>query len=217
MSLLKKEIRLCMHPTAYLMMGMFLMLLIPNYPYLVSFFYTTLGIFFIFITARENHDAAFTLSLPLSRRDAVKGRMLLCLILEAIQLALSALVLPLHRVLLGDLPNSAGMDANIALIGEGFLVFSLFNLLFFPTLYRDINKVGRAFALSCVGLGVFIIADIAATYVIPLFRDVLDTPDPAFLKEKTIFLIACVLCFALAFTLSFRLSVKRFQQVDLQL
>ena len=47
-----------------------------------------LGIFFICIGARENHYAAFTLTLPVSRADAVRGRVRFAVCLELMQLAL---------------------------------------------------------------------------------------------------------------------------------
>ena len=60
--LLYKEWRLAMHPTALLFLGLSLMLLIPNYPYYVTFFYTTLGIFFICVNGRENRDITYMLT-----------------------------------------------------------------------------------------------------------------------------------------------------------
>ena len=36
--LLKKEWALCMHPAAWIMLGLTALILIPNYPYAVSFF-----------------------------------------------------------------------------------------------------------------------------------------------------------------------------------
>ena len=45
-ALLQKELRLAMHPAALLFLALSALLIIPNYPYYVTFFYTTLGIFF---------------------------------------------------------------------------------------------------------------------------------------------------------------------------
>ena len=55
-NLVYKEFCLAAHPTNYIFLSFAFMLLIPNYPYLVSFFYTTLGIFFMCLSSRENHD-----------------------------------------------------------------------------------------------------------------------------------------------------------------
>ena len=216
MKLLKKEFRLCLHPTAPLFLALAAMVLIPNYPYAVSFFYLTLGVFFICLTGRENHDVAFTAALPVSRKQIVEGRMLLVCCLEALDLLAVGLMLWVKGPI-GFTPNEAGMDANIALLGEGLIVFGLFNLIFFPRWYKDINKVGVPFLLASAAVFVYILLAIVSTYAIPFVRDCLDTQDPAFLKEKLLFVGAALLFFAAATWLSARLSVKRFENVDLQL
>ena len=63
MKLLRKEFSLCMHPTCWLMPLLSVLILTPGYPYGVCCFYVALSIFFVCLTARENHDAAYTLTL----------------------------------------------------------------------------------------------------------------------------------------------------------
>ena len=216
MKLLKKEFKLSRHPTAPLFLMLCTMILIPNYPYAVSFFYVTLGVFFICLTGRENHDAAFTAALPVTRKQIVQGRILMVCCLEMLDLLAVGLMLWV-KSLIGYTPNQAGMDANIALLGEGFIVFGLFNLLFFPNWYRNINKVGVPFLLASVAVFVYIVLAIVSTYAIPFVRDCLDTQDPALLKEKLLFIAAALLLFLCAMWLSMKASVKRFERVDLQL
>ena len=129
MKLLKKEFILCMHPTGYIMMLMAAFVLIPGYPYTVSCFYMGLAIYFICLTARENHDATYTLMLPVSRSDAVKARILFCALLEIADLILMG-VFVLIKGAIGSMPNPAGLDAGLALIGEGLIIFALFNMIF---------------------------------------------------------------------------------------
>ena len=216
MRLLKKEFRLCMHPTGYLMPFLGVLILVPNYPYAVSYFYVTLSIFFICLSARENHDAAYTLSLPVSRADMVRGRVLQSCCIELAQLIVCAAAL-LVKNKIGSEPNAAGLDANIALLGEGFLVFGLFHLVFFPRLYRDPNQVGKAFAIASAVLFVYVAFSVCATYVLPFVRDSLDTPDPEHLAEKLAFFAVCAVFYIAAAFLTVRLSIQRFEQVDLQL
>ena len=45
--LLLKELKLAMHPAAIMFIALSALLIIPNYPYYVTYFYTSLGIFFI--------------------------------------------------------------------------------------------------------------------------------------------------------------------------
>lgn len=82
MKLFQKELRLCLHPTAPMGLLLSAMVLIPNYPYLVSFFYTTLAVFFICLQGRENNDVLFTMTLPVSRRQLVRARITLAVALE---------------------------------------------------------------------------------------------------------------------------------------
>lgn len=214
--LLKKEFALCLHPAVPLFLALCTMLLIPNYPYAVSFFYITLGIFFICMSGRENHDISFTMTLPVSRREIVAARILMCCILELLQLLLCGVMILIKETLITTAPNGAGMDANLALLGDGFLVFALFNLIFFPAWYKDVRKIGVPFLLACAAVFLYIILGIAGTYVIPFVRDTLDTPDPAHLTAKAAFTGGCLAVY-LAFTfLAFRLSCKRFGRQDLQ-
>ena len=216
MKLLKKEFRLCLHPTAPLFLMLCAMILIPNYPYAVSFFYMTLGVFFICLTGRETHDAAFTAALPASRKQMVQGRIGMVCCLELADIIAAGLMLWV-KSLIGFTPNQAGMDANIALLGEGFILFGLFNLLFFPNWYKNINKVGVPFLLSSAAVFVYILLAIVSTYAVPFVRDCLDTQDPAHLPEKLLFIVAAVLFFICATWLSMKASARRFEQVDLQL
>ena len=217
MKLLKKEFRLCLHPAALMMLALSALILIPNYPYGVSFFYMTLGIFFVCLSGRENHDAAFTLGLPVSRRGLVRGRVLFASCLELMQLLACAVFCCIHARLLGNTPNEAGLDANIALFGEGFLLFGAFNAIFFPGYYRDVNRVGGPFIRSSVAIFLLITAEIVCTHAVPWVRDALDTPDPMYMEEKLGFLAFGAAVYAGLTALAIRVSARRFEALDLQL
>ena len=170
MKMLMKEWKLCMHPMGYIMLLCAALILVPGYPYGVTCFYMGLAIFFICLEARENHDAAYTLTLPVSRGDAVRGRILFCTALEAIDLVLMILFVLLKNAI-GNMPNPAGLDAGLALIGEGMIIFGLFNMIFFPLYYRDINKPGKAFLFASAAVFLWIILEVVSTYTVPFFRD----------------------------------------------
>lgn len=213
--LVKKEFRLCLHPAAILMLTMSAMALIPNYPFGVLFFYMTLGVFFICLGARENHDVTYTMTLPVPKKELVTARFLLAAALELLQLALTAGFILLRRAL-GDQPNAAGLDANLALIGEGFIFFGVFQLVFFPGYYRDVNRVGVNFIKSSAAMLVLIVLDIVLCYTVPLFCDVLDTPDPQHLPEKLVFTAIGLVFWLGASLLALRLSQRRFQRLDIR-
>ena len=216
MKMLMKEWKLCMHPMGYIMLLCSALILVPGYPYGVSCFYMGLAIFFICLTARENHDAGFTLTLPVSRGDAVKARILFCAVLEALDVLLIGLF-TLLKGAIGNLPNPAGMDAGLALIGECLIIFAIFNMIFFPIYYRDINKPGKAFAFAAVAVFAWIILEVISTYTVPFFRDVLDQPDPRYMGDKALFTLGGLALFLGGTALSAIRSIKRFEEVDLSL
>ena len=108
------------------------------------------------------------------------------------------------------------MDANLALLGEGFFCFGLFHLVFFPSYYKDVDKVGISFVKGASAQFALILIEIVLCYTLPLYRDILDTPDPLHLSAKLLF--CCVgLLFYLAVTwTAWRLSQKRFRQLDIR-
>ena len=216
MNLLKKEFRLCMHPTGYLMLPMAFLVLVPGYPYTVSCFYMCLAIFFICLTARENHDASYTLTLPVSRENAVCARIALSCCLEVAQILLIGLAILLKNAI-GNTPNPAGLDAGVALLGDSFITFAVFNMIFFPVYYRDINKPGKAFVIASSAVFAWIVLVIIATYAVPFFRDVLDRPDPEQMSDKLLFLLGGLALYIAGTALSVRNSARKFAAVDLNL
>ena len=213
-TLLKKELRLALHPTAPIFLLLSSMLLIPNYPYLVIFFYTGLAVFFTCMTGRENHDVDYTMLLPVAKRDVVRARMLMVVLLDMAQLLVAIPCAMLRQAILPE-PNAAGMDANVALFAFALVQMGVFNAVFFRLYYRDVKKVGVSFIWSTVGVFLFICVAEAATYAVPFVRDVLDTPDPAHLGAKLLVLLAGAAVFALCTGLTCRRAQRTFEAQDL--
>lgn len=213
--LLKKELTLTMHPTVPVMLLLGTMVLIPNYPYLVAFFYVTLSLFFTCLNARENNDAVFSLSLPVKKTDIVKARILFACMIELLSI-LIAFPFTVLSAKIAPQGNAAGMDANLVLLGQGLLMFGLFNLVFFTSYYKDISKVGVPFVKACVVSFALVAADICLCYAVPYVRNVLDTPGFTYIVPKTVCLIAGALSFAVLTLLSYKISVKRFLKLDIK-
>ena len=213
--LLKKELKLCLHPAAIIMLGLTALILVPGYPYTVSFFYTMLGLFFVAQGARENRDVTFTLTLPVEKRAVVDGRFLLTLVLELCSLLLAGLMIALHNILIPQ-PNPAGLDANIALIGEGLFLFGVFNFIFYTGHFRDVSRIGVPFLAGSATVFLLITADVVLTYALPFWRDVLDTPDPQNMGAKLCFDLVCLGLFAAMTLASLGLSRRMFEKQDIR-
>jgi hypothetical protein len=213
-NLLAKEFRLAMHPTALIFLSLSAMLIIPNYPYYVTFFYTGLAVFFTCLGGRENRDIYYSAMLPVRKVDIVRARFAFVIILEAAQLLL-ALPFALLRQSFPLPGNQVGMDANLAFFGLSLVMLGLFNLSFFRVYYRDVNKVGKAFAVSSTVTWVYIVVAEACDHAIPFFRDELDTPDPAHLGAKLAVLGAGLLAFVALTGLAYRRAAADFEAQDL--
>lgn len=212
--LLVKEFKLAAHPTAWLFIPLSLMMLIPNYPYYVIFFYTGLGVFFTCLMGRENRDIPYTLSLPVPKRDIVKARYAMVVLLQLLQV-ISAIPFALLRQSF-DMPgNGVGMDANIAFFGLNFIMLGLFNLVFFGIYYKNVDKVGVAFVTSSIVVFFYMIVAEACTHAVPFFKTYLDTKDTEYLSYKLIVLTAGILIYAVLTLLSMRRSIKTFEALDL--
>ena len=212
LKLIKKEFALAVHPTAWIFLALSAMLLIPNYPYYVVFFYTGLGLFFTCLTGRENRDIDYMLLLPLRKRDAVTARFGSTLVLEGLQLIAAAGFAVLRSFLLEG--NQAGMDANTAFFGLALVQLGLMNFVFFTRYYRRPEKVGSAFIVTSIVCFAYIgIAEVAA-FAVPFVRDVLDVPDPANLPVKLAVLGIGAAVFAGLTYLAYRRSVRSFEALD---
>lgn len=214
-NLMKKEILLAMHPTAPAFLALAAMLLIPNYSYYVVFFYTTLAIFFTCLAGRENNDVFYSVGLPVSKREVVRARMLFAVGLEFTQVAVC---IP-FAVLRQSLPmagNRAGMDANLAFFGLSFGLLGIFNFVFFTRYYQDVKQVGKAFIWACAAMFLYIAAAEGCVFVVPVFRDCLDVPDPGWLGLKIVVIVAGLLAYAILTFVAYRICAARFEAYDLE-
>ena len=212
--LLNKELRLAMHPAALIFLALSSMLLIPNYPLYVIFFYTSLGVYFICLSGRENHDITYTMSLPVTKRQLVRARILLAVLLEGSQLILA---IP-FAILRANLPigaNLVGMDANIAFFGSSLLMLGVFNYVFFVSYYSAPDKVGRAFIFGSIAEAVYMLIAETMVHVLPFARDVLDSPDPKGFAAKLGFLVIGAAAFTLLTLLAEKRAAAHFEKLDL--
>lgn len=213
-ALLYKELRLAMHPAAIMFIALSAMLMIPNYPYYVIFFYSSLGIFFICLSGRENHDIFYSLTLPVPKTSAVTARMLTACLLQFAQLIAAIPFAVLHQRL-GIGANLVGIDANIAFFGSSLLMLGIFNFVFFTSYYKAPDKVGKAFLLGSAAEVVYMCAAETAVHAISYARDILDTPDPEGMAGKLILLAVGAAVYAALTLLAHRRAAKCFSVLDI--
>ena len=212
-ALLYKQFRLVCHPMTLIFCLFGIMVLIPNYPYTVIFFYVMLGLFFTFLNIREQKDIYYSALLPVPKRDTVKAGCAFVVIIEVLSLLvlIPCSLLAVH--LQPGKDNLVGLDPNLALLAAGFLLYAVFNGVFLPSFYANGYKVGIAFLKAVIPTTLAM----GALEALPHFPALtwLDDLDAATQVRLLPALIASVLIYAGGMALTFRASARRYEKVDL--
>lgn len=214
-NLLYKEFKLASHPTTYIFLLLSAMLLIPNYPYIVTFFYTCLGVFFVCLTGRENHDIDYSVSLPVRKKDVVTARIFFIVIIELLQAAVAipfAIIRSHYPAAM--LVNQAGSAASFAMFGFAFVALGVFNIIFLTLYYKNPDKVGRSFFGAAAVVFVFIVLDVILSHV-PALMPVLTTYGASYIGAKLGILFGGMAVYALLTFTAYKISVKSFVALDL--
>lgn len=212
-TLLYKQLRLACHPMTPVFCLSGIMLLIPNYPYSVAFFYVTLGLFFTFLNMREQKDIYYSALLPLRKRDTVRAAVAFTVLVELLSVVITALFCLLSAKLQPGKDNAVGMDANLMLLGAGFVLYGVFNLVFFVCLYRSGYKVGAAYLKANLALWpMMLLAEALPHFPSLLWLNRVDTQ--ANLRQIPILLFGMAV-FAVLTILAYRRSAGLYERVDL--
>ncbi len=212
--LLYKEFRLVINPLFFLVLLFSALLLIPQWVYFVAMLYFLfIAVPNIFANAKAVNDISFTVMLPIRKRDVVKVRVLSITVLELLQIALAAVFVTINMALY---PNGNFMiDANIAYLGCVFVMYGIFNAIFFPMFYRSAYKIGWPILIAVTASMLFAAAIETLVLSIPAAAHILDgISGDALLRQLPVMAIGIVF-FVLLTMLAYKKSAKNFERVDL--
>ena len=212
-ALLYKQLRLVCHPMTLIFCLFGIMVIIPNYPYTVIFFYVTLGLFFSFLDMREEKDLYYTALLPVPKRDAVKAGCLFTALIELLSLVLLAPCCLLAARLQPGKDNLVGLDPNLALPAAGFLLYARFNTVFLASFYENGYKVGVAFIKATIPMALLMLV----LEALPHFPAMswLDDMDAATQLRLIPMLAVSIAVYIAGMLLTFRMSAAAYEKVDL--
>ena len=211
--LLYKEFRLVCHPMTPIFCLFGVMVLIPNYPYTVIFFYVMLGLFFTFLNIREQKDIYYSALLPVPKWDTVKAG---CAFVVIIQVLSLVVLIPCSLLAVHLQPgkdNLVGLDPNAALLTAGFLLYAVFNAVFLPSFYANGYKVGIAFLKAVIPTTLVMMVLEALPHFPALTW--LDDMDAATQVRLLPYFVAAVLLYGIGTVLTFRRAAAQYEKVDL--
>ena len=216
LNLIRKELTLCMHPTAFIFLFFAVLVFVPNYPYEVIFFFSCLSVFFCCMMTRENGDIAFSCALPVKKEHIPLAKMLVVFGLQGIIMllvgilgAVKGVVLPAEQYV-----NQAGISANLALVGNGAVLLGVFNLIFFPRYFKSPDKIGVPFVIGAVAVFLLIGVFIVLRWATPLYSVTLNGLNSVNSGAKASALIIGMAIYTIMSAISCKLSMKHFQRHD---
>lgn len=216
LNLIKKEIALCLHPTAFIFLSFALLVFVPNYPYEVIFFFSCLSVFFCCMMTRENGDIAFSCALPVKKEHIPLAKMLVVIGLQCIILLLAGIIGAVKGAVLPaeQYVNQAGISANLTLIGNGAVLLGVFNLLFFPRYFKAPDKIGVPFVTAAIAVLLLIGMFTVLRFATPLYSITLNGRNSGNTGAKAVALIIGFAVYIVLSVMSCKLSMKHFQKTD---
>lgn len=213
-SLLYKEFKLNISPLFYLATLLGALLLIPGWLYFIALMY----VFFITITnimsaSKTQNDIGYCSMLPIRRRDIVKARIMSIHIIELLHIAVAVIFALINRRIYSF--NSIFMEPNAAFFGLGFVMYGIFNIIFFPMFYKTGHKIGLPAIIAIAAAVVFATAVEMGVMLLPKLNYALDNPAPETLIWKLVTLAAGIIFFVVTGIISYKLSAKRFEKLGL--
>lgn len=215
-NILRKEIKLSSSPLSYFFLLFSFMFLLPGYPILCSSFFVTLGIFQSFQNYRESNDIVFSILLPITRHDIVKGKFLFVSLLEFCSLFLMTICVLLRMTVFRDsfvYRENALMNANFVALSFAFIIFALFNLLFVCGYFKTTYKFARPF-FTYIILAILIIFIAESLHYFP-HLSFLNSFGFDYIRIQIILLALAILLYTLITIFSYKKACKYFEKVDL--
>ena len=211
-NLLYKEFRLTINPMFFLVPLLGVLILIPQWPYFVALMYC----FFItvpnvFMSGKAQNDIGFSVMLPVRKRDVVRSRILAVIGLELLHILVAAVFAAINAAIYKN--GNFLLDANVAFFGFSFVMFAVFNIIFFPMFYKTADKVGLPTVVALTAAIVFAAAVEMYVLLVPAAAAVLDGTQHTLLQLPV--LLGGILVFVLLGALAIRLSANRFEKIDL--
>ncbi|MGL9726799.1 ABC-2 transporter permease [Enterococcus sp. DIV0756] len=211
-NLLYKETRLAAHPNLIIFTLMGPLLLIPAYPYTMIFLFSLIGNFVNLMYTRETNDIYYSSLLPLKKSEVVLGKWLVLLVSQMLTILIS-IPFAFLRLQLVSQPNPVGIEANVAFYGFGLMIFACFNFIFLTSYFKTVYKVGTSFLK-----GLF-----PATFLAIIVECLVHFPGLTWLDSVTLkgqmqqlpILGIGILIYAVAMWATYKISVRRFSQVNL--
>lgn len=215
-NLLMKELKLGVSPIFYILPFLTgALMLIPGWLYFLVLLY------FCFITIpnmlgvhKAENDLIFSMMMPVSKKDIVKAKMGVIVILELLHLIIAVIFGVISTYLYPDLTYYF-FGPTIGFWGLCFIMFAIFNIILISMYFKTAYKYGAATIAATIAATLFAGGaewmGIANSTVFEVFKG--SGADNMILQLSILF--AGVAIFTLFNVIAYNIAIKRFEKVDI--
>lgn len=184
------------------------MLLIPNWIYVVAFMYVFwLIVPGIYSEYNTQNDFTFMDALPVSKKDIVKTKILALAFIEITHIIVAVFFANINSLFFGT--DKIFFDLNFAFFGNIFIMYAIFNVIFFPLYFKTAFFYGKAAILgSLIAILYASAIEILNLFVEPI--NVILESDDHIITQVFIFMIGVIVFVGTLLYVS-KVSIKCFE------
>ncbi|HOO32930.1 MAG TPA: ABC-2 transporter permease [Thermotogota bacterium] len=212
--LLYKEFKMAIHPAFYLIFLTALLLLIPNWVFTIAMSYLLWVVVpNLFAAIAANNDTFFSVLMPVKKSDVVTAKILTVVVLEILNV-----IIAIPFAVANSMLYRGGMgmlEPNPAFFGIVLIVYTLYNIVFIPGFYKTGYKMAAPILMAIIISLLFAMFIQVLPFISPQFNTLFNLRTQESLMWQIGMLIAGIVVFVLGNILTIKLSVKRFEKLDL--
>ncbi len=211
--LMYKEFKLSIHKFFFIVPILTgALLLIPQWVFLVAMMYFFwISIPNIYSTYNAQNDLTFCMLMPIKKEDYVKSKIYSVMFLEGLSILFGVVFAILNHLFYGT-PNFV-LDLNAAFFGVVFIMYGIFNLVFFPEYFKTGYRFGKATIYGNVVAILFALLVEVLVATVPTIQVWMESSN--YLWFQIVFLFLGMVLFGVANLIAFIQSKKRFESIDL--
>lgn len=188
--------------------------LIPQWVFFLALMYFFfISVPNIYSAYNSQNDIGFSIMMPVKKRDIVKSKILSFITLELLHFIAGAIYAVINISVFKK--DNFMMDLNLAFFGLAFIMYALFNLIFFPLYFRTAYNYGLPTIIASVvsllfafGIEMLVIFNrTAAGY--------LEGKSPEMRTFQLLLLITGIILFVVSNIVAYKISAKKFETIDL--
>ena len=162
----------------------------------------------IFAQYITQEDYSFNLMLPVTKKQIASSKILALICLELLQIAFVVIFGIIHNQIYGQF--NFFLDISPSLFGYAFLVYGIFNVVFFPLYFKTAYFYGKPSIIAIAITSVIAIGIEMVVILVPKSNPILDPQD---LQTQLIYLFVGIIAFIICNLIAMSKSTKNYENI----